>query len=173
VLIYVKDKLGAFESFLRVLKPGGRVSLFEPIAKFSVVHPENSLWGYDVTPVVDLAAKVRSVFTAIQPPGKDPMLNFDERWLMRIAQHAGFRKIHLTFEARYESAGTPSEISVSNWENFINTAGNPRIPTLREAMQQALTPDEIERFTAHLRPLVEGSQGITQYGLAYLWAEKV
>ncbi|WP_348240817.1 methyltransferase domain-containing protein, partial [Salmonella enterica] len=31
VLIYVDDKAAAFAAFHRVLKPGGRVSLFEPI----------------------------------------------------------------------------------------------------------------------------------------------
>ena len=31
VLIYVKDKAAALREFYRVLKPGGRVSLFEPI----------------------------------------------------------------------------------------------------------------------------------------------
>ena len=31
VLIYVKDKAQAMREFYRVLKPGGRVSLFEPI----------------------------------------------------------------------------------------------------------------------------------------------
>src|SRR5215213_3724123 len=35
VLIYVADKARAFAEFLRVLRPGGRVSLFEPINRFA------------------------------------------------------------------------------------------------------------------------------------------
>jgi len=35
VLIYVEDKRRAFEEFYRVLKPGGRLSVFEPISSFT------------------------------------------------------------------------------------------------------------------------------------------
>jgi arsenite methyltransferase len=35
VLIYVEDERAAFDEFARVLRPGGRVSLFEPISRFA------------------------------------------------------------------------------------------------------------------------------------------
>jgi arsenite methyltransferase len=44
VLIYVQDKQRAFEEFFRVLRPGGRISLFEPIN-----HLSNFFTTYDVT----------------------------------------------------------------------------------------------------------------------------
>ena len=45
VLIYVEDKRRAFEEFFRVLKPGGRISLFEPINRFNTLpgRPTRSL----------------------------------------------------------------------------------------------------------------------------------
>jgi arsenite methyltransferase len=36
VLIYVRDKRRCFEEFFRVLRPGGRVSLFEPINRIQL-----------------------------------------------------------------------------------------------------------------------------------------
>ena len=58
VLIYVKDKAAALRDFHRVLKPGGRVSLFEPINVLMSRADPHLFSGYDVTPVRALAAKV-------------------------------------------------------------------------------------------------------------------
>jgi len=64
----------------------------------------------------------------------------------------------------------PTEIS--DWDTFMRVAGNPKIPTLEEAIGQTLTSEEAEKFVAHLRPLVEAKQGTARSALAYLWAIK-
>ena len=56
VLIYVDRKEAALREFHRVLKPGGRLSMFEPINIFGYEQTETSYWGLDVTPVVDAAS---------------------------------------------------------------------------------------------------------------------
>jgi hypothetical protein len=35
-----------------------------------------------------------------------------------------------------------------------------------------LTPEETEKFTDHIRPLVEARRGTRRIALAYLWAVK-
>ncbi len=55
VLIYVKEKRQAFHEFYRVLKPNGRISLFEPINNFHNPEAPHVFWGYDVTSVVEIA----------------------------------------------------------------------------------------------------------------------
>ncbi len=165
VLIYVKAKQRAFNEFYRVLKPGGRVSIFEPINRFSQTASPNLLWGYDVTPVAEIASKVRAVYERIQPTD-DPMFDFDERDLIEQAERAGFQEVHLQLEADV----TPMQ--ESNWDDMIKRAANPLVPTLEEAVAQALTAEEAERFISHLRPLVEGRKGTRRSAIALLWAVK-
>jgi arsenite methyltransferase len=166
VLIYVSDKARAMTEFARVLRPGGRISLFEPINRFAASSEHTWPAGYDVAPVADIAAKVRHVYAAIQPPSSDPMLDFDERDLIALAEQAPFFPITLLLEAEIRPAEPRS------WESFRNTAPNPNVPTLAEAMNLALTAPEQERYGAHLRPLVEQGQGQWRIALAHLVAAK-
>jgi arsenite methyltransferase len=79
VLIYVAQKQQAIHEFCRVLKPGGRLSLFEPINRFGEPQPGNMFWGFDATPIMEIAAKIKAVYQRLQPLDSDPMMNFDER----------------------------------------------------------------------------------------------
>jgi arsenite methyltransferase len=167
VLIYVKDKAQALREFYRVLRPGGRISLFEPINVLMSSAQPGLFHGYDATPVQDLAAKVNALYAAIQPPGVDPMIDFDDRDLVRHAQDAGFPDISLELRVSVTSRREPVR-----WDRFVRTSGNPLIPTLQEAMDQALSPREADRFARHLRPLVESGTGVRRTALAYLSAVK-
>jgi arsenite methyltransferase len=165
VLIYVVDKSRAFREFARVLRPGGRISLFEPINRFARTGADT--WaGYDLSPIPEISRKLRAVYHAIQPPDADPMLDFDERDLLEQAERAGFFPIHLDLKTEI---GPPHPVA---WESFLSSAGNPRIPTVAEAMNQALTRDERERFTEYLRPLVEQGRGTSRMATAFLYAVK-
>jgi len=171
VLIYVGAKQKALDEFYRVLKPRGTLSVFEPINNFRHPVPPHMFWGYDVTPVIQIAEKLKAIYHKIQPPGRDPMLDFDERDLMEFTESAGFREVHLNLEAKITpKTRRRSPFSVKDWDTLLQMPGNPRIPTLAEAMREALTPTEKEAFIAHLRPLVESKQGIDQSAFAYLWA---
>jgi arsenite methyltransferase len=163
VLIYVKEKTAAFAEFVRVLRQGGRISLWEPINRFgSDERRHGGFVGFPVEGLEEVVAKLLAVFDAIQPPDSDPMLDFDERDLLRFAEAAGFFPVRLTLDAHVEAQPACS------WDSFLDTAWNPNVPTLREAMEQALTAEERERLTAQLRPLVEAGQGEWRMALAHL-----
>lgn len=166
VLIYVKDKIKAIQEFHRVLRNNGRISIFEPINRFCFPEPEQRFSGYDITTVKDTAQKIKNVFEQIQPPGQDPMVDFDERDLLADAEKAGFTEIRLDLHAEI----VPSQ--PIKWEEFIRQAGNPKIPTLEEAMNQLLTAEEAERFEKQLRPSVEAGRGMQRRAYAFLWAVK-
>jgi arsenite methyltransferase len=167
VLIYVRDKRAAFAEFARVLRPGGRISSYEPINRFGAEKRRHSgFFGFPVEGVDEIAAKLRAVYEEIQPPDTDPMLDFDERDILELAETTGFFPIRLTLDARIEA--TPGR----NWDGFLDSAWNPNVPTLREAMEQALTVDERERLAAQLRPLVESGHGVWRMALAHLSGER-
>jgi len=167
VLIYVKDKAAAFAEFRRVLRPGGRVSLFEPINVLMSGRGPERFGGYDTRPVRTIAAKLIALYDKYQPPDTDPMTDFDERDLVRLAGQAGFDEVGLELQVSVKNSKPPVP-----WDRFLAMSGNPKIPTMAEAMDQSLTPAEIAEFTAHLRPLVETGSGQERRALAYLTATK-
>lgn len=167
VLIYVRDKSRALREFHRVLKPGGRISLFEPINRFGYPPPDHIFAGYDVTEVVELARKVKDVYRQAQPEDEDPMIDFDERDLLAFAEQAGFQELHLALEIDIEPM-----TENGNWVSFVKRAPNPLAPTLEEAVGQSLTEAEQERFLSHLRPLVEQRKGIRRHAVAYVWGRR-
>jgi arsenite methyltransferase len=167
VLIYVKDKAAALREFYRVLKPGGRVSLFEPINVLMSLAAPELFSGYDVTPVRAQAAKLQALYDSIQPRGEDPMVDFDERDLVRHAQDAGFAEINLELRVSVKTRKEPMP-----WDLFLRISGNPLIPALGEALDTVLSPQEAAEFTEHLRPLVESGTGRQRRAVAYLTASK-
>lgn len=166
VLIYVENKTRAFSEFYRVLKSKGRLSIFEPINRFSHPEPENIFAGYDVTPVNDIVKKIKAVYERLQNPATDPVLNFDERDLLSFAEQAGFREIHLELNVEIK----PNDLD--DWDRLLRVAPNPKAPSLEEAMQEVLTTAEHHAFIEYLRPLVEAKRGMIYEALAYLWAIK-
>jgi SAM-dependent methyltransferase len=166
VLIYVERKADAFAEFERVLRPGGRLSIFEPINRFgSEFRSRESLWGYELDELVDVRDKLNAVYTSLQPPD-DPMLDFDERDLVELAVAAGFFPVELDLQVEVVP------VEPQPWQSFVGTAGNPKIPTLAEAMDEVLDAGERDRLERHLRPLVERGEGAARWAKAYLRATK-
>jgi ubiquinone/menaquinone biosynthesis C-methylase UbiE len=171
VLIYVADKQQALGECYRVLKPGGRLSLFEPINRFGEPQPAHMFWGHDVSPIVEIALKVKVVYQRLQPLDTDPMMNFDERDLLETVERAGFASIRLDLQTEMKSFKEEFGNTLT-WDTFIHTANNPKIPTLAEAMGEALTADEMVTFAAHMKPLVDSGTGVLRTAVAYISATK-
>ncbi len=164
VLIYVADKAAAFGEFRRVLRPGGRISSHEPINRLMHGNPKLFL-GYDIQPVTDIAAKVGARFDLVQPPAADPMLDFDDRDLVRLAEQAGFADVRLDLRVTVTSSRPPVP-----WDRFLRSSPNPKVPPIGDVLAAALTPAELAAFTTHLRPLVENGRGERRRALAHLTA---
>jgi arsenite methyltransferase len=128
VLIYVVDKASAAAEFHRVLRPGGRVSIFEPINS----HYE-SFADVDLS---DLEPAHTRVLTHMQVGG-DPagaMTGFDERDLIGYFATAGFESVELTLEvSRRRARARPREVAAS-----LTMRPNPNMASHEEAARVVL-----------------------------------
>jgi arsenite methyltransferase len=166
VLIYVADKAKAFVEFARVLRPGGRLSIFEPINNYFPISADE-FWGFESKPVSDLVRKVYECEGWTASNADDPMMNFTDKDLVHYAEEAGFVEIGLEMKVEVK----PSTWVV-DWDHLLDTSPNPNAHTLGESLDRALTTDERERLTAHIRPLADASRAVWRSAEAYLTASK-
>jgi arsenite methyltransferase len=167
VLIYVQDKAAAFRSFHRVLGPGGRVSIFEPINNYFPDSPD-TFWGFDTSAVRDLVEKILEHEGWVESAyADDPMMNFTERDLLRSAEAAGFDEVHVDLRVDICPGSW-----VVDWDRLLETSPNPNARTVREAISGALTPEEAKRLEAQVRPQADAGNGVLRDASAFLIADR-
>jgi ubiquinone/menaquinone biosynthesis C-methylase UbiE len=138
VLIYVDDKAEAAREFERVLRPGGRVSLFEPINSRNL-----RLWqAVDLSPLGELAERLQEWTERLYANPADPMLNFDATDLERFFTDAGFTEVAVDL--------VTSENEVEG-DRYLNQVGAPGRPTILERWAGDFTPDEVAKLAEFVR----------------------
>jgi arsenite methyltransferase len=152
----------------RVLRPGGLISLFEPINALMYPEPREQLWGYDITPVIELADRVKREYERLSGPGTQPMLNFDDRDLVRWAIQAGFPDVRLTLHHEV----VPGALRATTFDTFLDAAPNPLAPTLRETINHALDEAEHRQFRDYLQDQFTSTLPIQHWAVAYLQARR-
>jgi ubiquinone/menaquinone biosynthesis C-methylase UbiE len=165
VLIYVTDKAAALREFHRVLKPGGRAILVEPVAQLQA--EPGWFFGYDVRPIADIAAKVRLFYAGLQTQPRGPKLDFDDRDLAGFAERAGFREVHCQLRVNVQAARPPCP-----WGRFLRASPGPQLPPFGEVAAHLLDPAEAAAFAGYLKPLVESGAGHRRQAMAALIAIK-
>ncbi len=174
VLAYVADKRAALREFHRVLKPGGRISLAEPILQDDAFYARalrKRVEDRGSAPA-DRFMTLLHRWKAAQFPDTEercassPIANYSERDLINLARGCGFGEIHLQLHIDVK----PSLIK--SWEVFLGTAPHPLAPSLGQILAEQFTPEECQYFEHILRPTVEAGQSITTDRVAYLQAKK-
>ena len=174
VLAYVSDKTAALREFHRVLKPGGRISLAEPVYQDDALAASALRADIDSNPPERVSPLTRLLhrWKAAQYPDTEekilesPIANYSERDMIRFAQIAGFSELHL--ELHIDTL--PS--IVRSWDVFINSSPHPLAPPLSVIMSEQFTAEERQLFERTMRPVIEDPKAVTTDRMLYLTAKK-
>jgi arsenite methyltransferase len=165
VLLFIEDRGRALAEYHRVLRPGGRLSLGEPLNSWMGRYRPGYLWGYDLTAVVDLERKLHAAEQAQGGADDDLLCGFDDRDLVAMAREAGFARVETHTELAVAPPPARDDLDV-----FLDTAPNPLAPTTRALLGVALDPDEAERFRAALRDALHEGRGERRQAMTFLRA---
>jgi arsenite methyltransferase len=135
VLIYVHDKAEAAREAFRVLRPGGRISLFEPI------NSRNARLA-DLIDFGDHARAVASWEGECYAAPHDAMVNFDERDLERSFTEAEFVELIASLRE------TEQEMTS---EQVLTAVGAPGRKSLLEEWAEAFSAAEVDSLAAAVR----------------------
>jgi arsenite methyltransferase len=138
VLIYIKEKAEAAREFYRVLRQGGRVSLFEPINSRNLRLSQ----AVDFSPLGELGERLQAWNEAFYANRDDPMIDFDESDLESFFLAAGFADVQL------ELGAVEHELSGGR---YLNQVGAPGRPTVLERWREEFGPDDADRLEEFLR----------------------
>lgn len=149
VLVHILNKHTAVKEFLRVLKPGGRVSIFEPVINsntryYELINPEN-ITNYE---------KIRDAETKIMTNENDALTNFSADSLKEKFVNAGFKDVNL-FLGEEKSTYTANADMIDPW---FNTPAGGNNKTMRERFLEYLTEEEVNVFINELKTDLNGKE---------------
>ncbi len=174
VLAYVADKRAAMREFHRILKPGGRISLAEPILRDEALAVSALKTIVDSRPaehaerVLPLMHRWRAAQfpDTLEKIAANPITNYSERELVQFAQVSGFAEIHMEFHIDV------LPFSITSWETFLGSSPHPWAKPLSAILEEQFTAEEREILEQALRQAIAAPKSVTIERIAYLTATK-
>jgi arsenite methyltransferase len=174
VLAYVSNRNAALGEFYRVLKPGGRISIAEPVFQDEAFYARalrRRVEDHD-SHSPDRFLTLLHRWKAAQFPdteeacAKSPIANFSERDLLDVVRGAGFTEIHLQLHIDV----VPS--LVTSWDVFVGSSPHPWAPSLKQVLAEHFTAEDRNFFEQIVRPTVESGKNVTTERIVYIQAQK-
>lgn len=173
-LAYVSDKNRAIGEFGRVLKPGGRLCLAEPVFQDEAVEvcALRAMAERDRDAAPDPMQQLLHRLKAAQLPdtvaaiAASPLTNFSERTLFLMLRNADFFPINVQLHMDL----VPS--AMTSWEVFLHSSPHPLAPTPLAILEAQFSTEERRWFESALRPVIESGRGTSFSSVAHIQATK-
>jgi ubiquinone/menaquinone biosynthesis C-methylase UbiE len=143
VLVHVDDVAAAVAELRRVLRPGGRLSVCEPVGGDGA----QLATAVDWSPLGELGDRVRADWES--PAPTDPQQRLDADELVAQLEAAGFTAV----EQSIEDAGKEWLVTEESVDARLDARGAPTAPSVRERWRAALGEDGMAAIEAHLKGL--------------------
>jgi SAM-dependent methyltransferase len=141
VLIYVADVEQAVRELRRVLRPGGRLSFFEPLNRRATYMHDAIDWS----PLGELGARV--VHDDRAHIDGDPISQLDADELVRALERAGFTAVR----AVAEDVDDPWLVTEESVDARLDAVGAPGHLSRRQRWRSRYAPEEVDALVAHVR----------------------
>jgi len=151
VLIFLADKQAGVRELYRVLKPGGRASIFEPINEVGERYRNRvSASGY-YEQFQPEWGEIQKYYEAHKQDWWGTLVGWDERDLIGWFEAAGFSNVKMSYE--FTSGVRTRKPKKADIAAYIRGRPNPNTPSYEEVARQVLgdrTDDYLERYVRFL-----------------------
>jgi ubiquinone/menaquinone biosynthesis C-methylase UbiE len=144
VLIHLTDVGTAVGELGRVLKPGGRISVFEPLNRRGTYMHDVIDWS----PLGDLGERVLRDDRAFIE--RDPIAQLDADELVTMLKQAGFTAVR----AETEDVDDPWLVTEESIDPRLDAIGAPGHPSRRERWQSRYAAEEVDALVSHVKSYI-------------------
>jgi arsenite methyltransferase len=173
MLAYLEDKVAALREFRRILRPGARISIADPIFQdyaFALAGLASQRRDGSADAGARYAELLHRCRSAHYPDSLDSirkscLTNYNERDLVHFFELAGFVDIHLRLHI--DSAPAPA----IPWNAFLGSSPRAGVPTIGEILSAQFSAAEKTEFEQLFRAKIESGRMLERTVIGYVFAD--